>query len=146
MSQDIFDLKKEINFQFRLYSPYDEKINKKLPLPFVAFGLYKSKKNSIFNVNNIDFPDENFYCIDLDSNSYKLGKICINAEADRINTNGYITISFLPNLDNLLFIKDNYDLEIKMNLDIPLNLNNNYELRLCFVFKGKERAIVDYNY
>ena len=145
-SQDIFDLKKVINFQFRLYSPYDEKTNQKLPLPIVAFGLYKSKKNSNINVNNIVFPDENFYCIDLNSNSYKLGKICINKEADKINTNGYITISFYPNSNNLLFIKDNYDLEIKMNLDIPQNLHNNYELRLCFIFKGKERAIVDYNY
>jgi len=137
-------------FRFKIYSTDGENT----PLPKIAFGLYKSNIIDDFKNNNIKFPGDNFFCIDLDSNTYKGKDIRENKKEtdengkkkdrfEKINTQGYITLIFYPE-QNYFQIKDNFDLEI----DFPFetSLQNNLDIRYCFIFKGKERAIIEYNY
>ena len=150
LSEESLSLKAPSLFRFKIYSTDGENT----PLPKIAFGLYKSNIIDDFKNNNIKFPGDNFFCIDLDSNTYKGKDIRENKKEtdengkkkdrfEKINTQGYITLIFYPE-QNYFQIKDNFDLEI----DFPFetSLENNLDIRYCFIFKGKERAIIEYNY
>ena len=136
------DLNSKTNFLFNIYPPNSSNNNNNnLSLPFIAFGLF------IFddlNINNINFPGNSFYCIDLDSRTYINGKISNpTGNIDKLNTNGYISLSYNPNNKSMI-IKDNYDLEI--NFNNLGKIDKNSDLRICFIFKGQNRVIIEYNY
>ena len=134
ISENNLDLNKITNFSFRINSDPSTKL-----FPLIAFGLYhiKNEDNNIFN-NTHTFPTKGLYTIDLDTNTCYDGKYEENTE--KLNINSIITLSYIPN-EKLLIIK-NDEFEIKFP-EIP---NNNCNLRLCFIFKGKDRAVIDYNY
>ena len=52
-----------------------------------------------------------------------------------------ITLSYLPK-DQYLIIKDNNGFEITFP-NIP---NDNCDIKICFIFKGKNRVMIDYGY
>ena len=79
--------------------------------------------------------------MDLDSLVYSGGKKGSYDDVGKININGFITILIIPE-ENLLLIKDNYGLEFKFKIKNDMNS----DIRLCFVFSGKDRAIINYNY
>ncbi len=181
LSGESLSLKAHSLFRFKIYSTDGENT----PLPMIAFGLYKSNIIDDFKKNNIEFPGDNFFCIDLDSNTYYGKDISENKTEnktenenkkenenkneggnenenknesenenknenenenkqsyfEKINTQGYITLIFYPE-QNYFQIKDNFDLEI----DFPFetSLEKNLDIRYCFIFKGKERAIIEY--
>ena len=135
ISQDNLDSNSNTHFSFKI-----EKDPSSDRLPWLAFGLYNNINNNFYNLNY--FPKNGFYCIDLESNTYYNGETSYSEENDeRIDVNTVITISYLPD-DKYLIIKDNNEFEIKFP-DIP---NINSKLRLCFIFKGKDRACIAYNY
>ena len=135
LSKEHLDLKTNTNFSFRIDK--DPSTNR---LPWIAFGLYNNINNNFFNINY--FPRNGFYCLDIDSNTYYNGKMSKSDDKyDQLNLDTFITFSYIPN-DNIFIIKDNDEFEIKFP-NIP---NNNCDLRLCFIFKGKDRAIIDYSY
>ena len=139
LSQNSLDLKSITNFQFKIFPPFNEKSNNPSQLPWVAFGLYITKKGD--NFDNIYFQNDKFFCMDLDSLVYSGGKKGSYDDVGKININGFITISIIPE-ENLLLIKDNYGLEFKFKIKNDMNS----DIRLCFVFSGKDRAIINYNY
>ena len=54
-------------------------------------------------------------------------------------------MSFIPK-ENSLKIKDNFNLSIDLTIEVNSPQSNISEVRFCFVFKGKYRAILDYDY
>ena len=142
LSETGLDLNSKTNFLFNIYPPNSSNNNNNnSSLPFIAFGLF------IFddlNINNINFPGNSFYCIDLDSRTYINGKISNpTGNIDKLNTNGYISLSYNPKNKSMI-IKDNYDLEI--NFNNLGKIDKNSDLRICFIFKGQNRVIIEYNY
>jgi hypothetical protein len=145
LSRESLDLNSTTIFQFKIYPPCMDDSSDPLPLPWIAFGLYVLKTGEKINYNNIYFQDENFKCIDLDSTCYLNGKIALYKgpqEIQKINTNGYILMSFIPK-ENSLKIEDNFNLKINFTIEAQNNIS---DVRFCFVFKGKDRAIIDYDY
>ena len=145
LSRESLDLNSTTIFQFKIYPPCMDDSSDPLPLPWIAFGLYVLKTGEKINYNNIYFPDENFKCIDLNSTCYLNGKIALYKgpqEIQKINTNGYILMSFIPK-ENSLKIEDNFNLKINFTIEAQNNIS---DVRFCFVFKGKDRAIIDYDY
>ena len=133
ISENNLDLNKNTNFKFRIDTnlSFEE-------LPSLIFGLYdiKNEPNILYNIDYV--PIRGLYAIDLESNSYYNEEIC-NSNDFKLNINSIITISYLPS-DNSLIIKDDKN---EIILTIP---NNNCEIRLCFIFKGKDKVIINYNY
>ena len=107
----------------------------------MAFGLYniKNENGNLFKIFNY-FPKNGLYCVDLNSNTCNDGKTSNEKNNYRIKINGTITLSYLPKEKHLI-IKDNNSEIIFEN--IP---NNNCDLRICFIFKGNNKAVIDYNY
>ena len=148
LSNNSLDLNSTTNLKFKIFPPFIEDSSDPLLLRWIAFGLYASKKGGKINYDNIYFPDENFHCIDLDSTCYINGKkVVYNGpeEIQKINTNGYILMSFIPK-ENSLKIKDNFNLSIDLTIEVNSPQSNISDVRFCFLFKGKDRAILDYDY
>ena len=133
ISEKNLDLNNNTNFKFRIDTNSSSE-----ELPSLIFGLYdiKNEKNIFDNIN--DFPMTGLYLIDLESNAFCNGEICYNN--DKLNINSIITISYLPT-EKILIIKDDKN-EITFE-QIP---NNNCKIRFCFIFKGKDRVTINYNY
>ena len=144
ISKHTLDLNKRTNFSFKIYPPFSENNNKKQTLPFVAFGLFNYEDDISSNFELLNLPEKHFFCLDLNAVFYTLGKIIYTSEGvGSLNTNGYITLSYVPDKKSLI-IKDNFDYNVTItNLK---GINNYSNLRICFVFKGENRAIIEYNY
>jgi hypothetical protein len=141
ISKNNLDIMKNTHFKFKIYP--DPSTN---AFPWIAFGIYiiKNEKEYIFNKLN-KYPSNGLYCIDLESNTCNDGKYC-NSESDditdRLNLNTVITMSYLPFDNHRLIIKDKNDFVIEFN-EV---LSHNCPLRFCFIFRGKDRATIKYDY
>ena len=136
ISKDSLDFNSNTIFAFKIYP--DPSTNS---LPWLAFGLYNINKKNNNYINIINSQNNGLYCIDLDSNTCNNSKMSFSKSDDKLDINTIITISYLPK-DKCLIIKDRSDFEI----NFPGLPNNNCDLRFCFIFKGKDRAIIDYKY
>ena len=136
ISKDNLDFNSNTIFSFKIYP--DPSTNS---LPWLAFGLYNINKRNNNDINIINSPNNGLYCIDLESNTCNNSKMNYSESDDKLNIDNIITLSYLPK-DKCLIIKDRSDFEINF-FELP---NNNCDLRLCFIFKGKDRAIIDYKY
>ena len=126
--KDVLPLNKFTNFEFRIQT-VDE------TLPWIAFGIYIGDKN----YNDIEnFPKGGYYCIDLENNTYYNGEV--DKACDSLNFSNLILVSYLPK-DRVMIISDKTDSEIIFP-NIP---NDNPNIRFCFIFKGKYRAIIRYD-
>ena len=135
ISQVFLDLNSNTEFSFKI-----EKDAWNDTLPWLAFGLYNiiNENWNYFKIFNT-FPKKGLYCIDLDSNTCNDGIINNEKNNYRLDINGIIIISFLPK-KKYLIIKDHKNSEIIFE-NIP---NNNCDLRICFIFKGNDSAIINY--
>ena len=150
LSEESLNLKETTNFQFKIYPPFNSDSNEPFPLPWIAFGIYFLEKGEIIDFNNIYFQDINFKCFDLEGYIYTNGKKVLNKGKNdnkimKLNINGYIIMSFKPD-DNSFIIKDNHGVEIKFIIKMNKSDGIINDIRFCFIFKGGDRAIVDYNY
>ena len=136
LGKNNLSLNTDNNFCFRI-----KKDPRNGKLPWIAFGLYIENDQQYFcNINY--FPRDGFYCIDLESNTYYNGEINYSEKNDdKLNIDTLITLSYLPN-NKFLIIKDSDNFEITFP-NIP---NDKPNLKFCFIFKGKNRAMIDYNY
>ena len=139
ISENNLDIRNNTHFKFKIYP--DPSTN---AFPWIAFGLYniKNEKN-IFNEIN-KYPADGLYCIDLESKTCNNGELSDSESDDttyRLNLNTVITMSYLPLDNHSLIIKDNV-----LVIKFKEVLNFNCALRFCFVFKGKDRAKINYDY
>ena len=133
MAQDSLYLNKNTDFEFQIF----EEPNKKLP--WIAFGLYV--ENNEFTKYVTKFPKDGFYLTDLDSNTYYNGEFESSKDYyDKINIYSRIFLSYKPQINSLV-IGDRADFSITFP-GIP---NNNPNIRICFVFQGENRALINYN-
>ena len=139
IGENSLDLTTNTIFSFRI-DP-DPKTYK---YPWIAFGLYNIQNE---NANFIDYIDNHYYhrkglfCIDLNSNTCFDGKMdYAEINSYKLDLNTIIKMSYFPKR-NLLMIKDNNFFEIFFP-NIP---NDILDLRICFIFKGEDRAIIDYH-
>ena len=131
-SRNSLELNSNTNFSFRINKIEDK-------LPWIAFGIYIHDNNL---KSPSQFPDGMYYCIDLDSHTYYNGEIDNDENSDiKIDVDTLITLSYIPN-KKYLIIKDTNDFEMIFP-DIP---TDNPSVRLCFIFKGKNRVMINYNY
>ena len=126
--RDGLPLNKFTNFEFRIQT-VDE------GLPWIAFGIYIDDND--FNYV-CDFPKGGYYCIDIEGNTYYNGEV--DKAENSLNFSNIITISYLP-IDKMMIFSDKTDSEIIFP-NIP---NDNQNIRFCFIFKGKNRAIIRYD-
>lgn len=94
-SENTLDLNLVNCFKFKINLPINKRNDKENNHFLIAFGLFVTNKSNNFDINNINFHNENFYGIDLDNNSYKLGITSKNV-TDKINIDGPITIKYIP--------------------------------------------------
>ena len=137
IGQKSLDLKTKTNFRFKIQP--DPTTNN---LPWIAFGLFNviNEEDKYFNNLN-NFPKYGLYTIDLESNSCLNGVTSVENNDSKLYIESEITISYLPN-KNLFIIKDKNDFTISFP-NIP---NDKCDLRICFIFKGEDRATIKYNY
>ena len=138
MGENSLDLTKNIIFSFRI----DPDPNTK-KYPWIAFGIFNiqnENKNYIY-LDKYYYQRKGLYCIDLNSNTCFDGKIEYEGKnCYKLDLNTIIAISYYPE-KNLLMINDKNSFEIYFP-NIP---NNNVDLRICFIFNGEDRAIIDYH-
>ena len=139
IGENCLDLTKNTNFSFRI-NP-DPITNN---YPWIALGLYdiqNENETSIDNIDNYYYQRKGLYCIDLKSNTCFDGKVDIaEINSYKLDLNTIIKMYYSPK-NNLLIIKDNNFFEIFFP-NIP---NDNLNLRICFIFNGEDRAIIDYH-
>ena len=142
-SENAIDLDYENILSFKINMQSNE-INKN-DLQLIVFGLYISSESNKFDINNITFPNEYFYGIDSDNYTYKLNQKAPNRE--KINLNGPITITYLPDKEYFL-IKDSFNFTLKFNYGFRGNkkIDKKSEVRYFFVFKGKFEISIEYNF
>lgn len=133
-SEKPLDLNINSDFYFRIVTIIDNK------LPWIAFGLYVKNKNIL--ESTFKYPEEGFYLIDLDSNTYYNGDFeSSKSDYGKLNVDNVISLSYLPN-ENKLLINDFNNISITFP-GIPKEKKN---IMFCFVFKGEDKAIIDYNH
>ena len=144
-SENTLDLNLVNEFKFKINFPINGGNEKEKKYFLIAFGLFITNKSNNFNVNNINFHNDNFYGIDLNNNSYKHGKMFRN-ETDKINIDRPITIKYIPDKTYFLLTNNfNFTTKFKYGFNDDLKIDENSEVRFCFIFQGREKAIIEYN-
>ena len=66
---------------------------------------------------------------------------------EKININGPITITYLPDKAYFL-IEDSFGfkLKFKYGLNQDVKIDKNSEVRIFFIFRGKYKTLIEYNY
>ena len=97
-SQKPLDLNKNSDFSFRITTSLNNN------LPWIAFGLYAKNINT--SKSSFKGPEEGFYLIDFNSNTYYNGEFeSYKNDYGKINIENVISLSYLPN-ENKLTIND----------------------------------------
>ena len=127
-SNKALELDKDTNFEFKI-----EKVDNN-GLPWIAIGICANE-----NCFQKDLFPKGFYYMDLNSNICYDGLIEDAEDEDKLDLNTSIMISYFPK-DKILIIKDNNGYDVTFP-NIP---NDNPNIRLCFIFKGNYRAVINY--